>query len=252
VGPQRLRVFGAICALAAATTVAWADPASSPSSAPDPTPAMAEPYSWAGVYITKSGTLSAALSQTTEMPLNDTAAGTSISPGSGASTDGIDSGTFSANWQNGSAVVGLAGDMQWANQYTGAFSACGLGCSLNDRVRVPWLATLRARAGTAFDRVFVYGTGGLATLGMSDNLNAGGSGTMPNVTNFSTGNLDWTIGAGMEMALDKDVSAKVEYLYMPGSSSASAPGSLFDSSGDPIKNNILRGGINYRLPVGGE
>ncbi len=247
-GFQRLRVLGSICALVAAASVAWADSASSPSSAPNPAPATAQPFSWAGVYITRSGTLSAALSPTTEIPLNDAAAATSVTPGS--STGGVDSGAFSANWQNGSTVVGLTGDMQWANQYTGAFSACGLGCSLNDRVRVPWLATLRARAGAAFDRVFVYGTGGLATLGTSDNLNAGGYGTVPNVTNFSTGNLDWTIGAGMEMALDQNVSAKLEYLYMPGSSSASAPGSLFDSGGDPVKNNILRGGINYRLPVG--
>jgi len=199
------------------------------------------------MYITRTGTLSAALDQTTESSLNGAAA-TSAAPGH--STGSVDSGTFSANWQTGSTVVGLEGDMQWADQWTGAFGACGLGCSLNDRVRVPWLATLRARAGTAFDRIFVYGTGGLATVGTSDNLNAGGYGTMPNVTNFSTDNLDWTIGAGMEMALDNNVSAKLEYLYMPGSSAASAPGSLFDSGGDPLKNNILRGGINYRLPVG--
>lgn len=248
-GHQRFRVLGAIGALLAAASVAWADSTSPPSAAPNPAPPTAQPYSWAGFYITRTGTLSTALSQTTESPLNGAAAA-GVTPG--PSTGGFDSGAFSADWQNGSTVVGLAGDMQWANQWTGAFSACGLGCSLNDRVRVPWLATLRARAGTAFDRVFVYGTGGLATLGTSDNLNAGGYGTMPNVSNFSTGNLDWTIGAGMEMALDKNVSAKLEYLYMPGSSSLTAPGSLFDSTGDPVKNNILRGGINYRLPVGGD
>jgi outer membrane immunogenic protein len=244
-----LRVLAAICALLAAASVASADSASSPapSPAPNPAPALAtaQPYSWAGFYLTSSGALSAALNQTTESPLNGLSAATAA-----PATGGLDSGAFSANWQNGNTVVGLAADMQWADQWTGAFSACGLGCSLNDRVRVPWLATLRARAGTAFDRVFVYGTGGLATLGTSDNLNAGGYGTTPNFTNFSTGNLDWTIGAGMEMALDKNVSAKLEYLYMPSSSPASAPGWLSENSTDTTKNNILRGGINYRLPVG--
>jgi outer membrane immunogenic protein len=245
-------VLGAICALVLAANVAWADPALLPNPSPAPNsasaPASEGPYNWEGLYITRTGTLSTALGQTTESPLNGVAGASSASAGS--STGGIDSGAFSANWQSGSTVVGLEGDMEWTNQWTGAFSACGVGCSLNDRVRVPWVATLRARAGTAFDRLFVYGTGGLATVGTSDNLNAGGYGTMPNVTNFSTGNLDWTIGAGMEMALDKNVSAKLEYLYMPGSSSPSEPGSLFDSSGDPVKNNIVRGGINYRLPVG--
>lgn len=207
------------------------------------------PYDWAGFYIRGSGDLTAALNQATAGPLNGL---TAASAGAASMTGAIDSGVFGANWQTGATVVGVEGDMQWANQWTGPLSACGLGCSLNDKVKVPWLATLRARAGAAFDRVYVYGTGGLARLGTSDNLNAGGFGTAPNFTNLSTGSIDWTIGAGMEMALDKNVSAKLEYLYMPNSSPISAPGWLFESSADTVKNNVVRGGIDYRLPIGGQ
>ena len=245
-----MRVLGAIFVLLAAATVAWADPAWSPAASPVansvPAPTSGQPYNWEGFYISSTGTLRAALNQTTDSPLSGLSAATS----GATSTGSVDSGAFSANWQTGSTVVGFEGDMQWANQWTGAFSACGLGCSLNDRVRVPWLATLRARAGTTFDRVYVYGTGGLATLGTSDNLNAGGFGTTPDFTNFSTGNIDWTIGAGMEMALDKNVSAKLEYLYIPNSSPISGPAWLSESSADTVKNNVLRGGINYQLPIG--
>jgi outer membrane immunogenic protein len=207
------------------------------------------PYDWAGFYLRGSGDLAAGIGQATANPLD---AQSAASLGAGHTISALDSGEFGANWQTGDAIVGFQGDMQWANQWTGPLSACGLGCSLNDKVKVPWLATLRARAGTTFDRVFVYGTGGLATLGTSSNLNAGGFGTTPDFTNLSTGNINWTIGAGMEMALDKNVSAKLEYLYMPNSSAMSAPGWLLENSTDTMKNNVVRGGIDYRLPIDGQ
>ncbi len=246
-----MRLFLAVTALLAASSTVWAaDPASTSAGANAAvSPAPALPYDWAGFYIRGSGDLAAGMNQATSNPLDVLSPG---SAGSAPSTSVLNSGSFGANWQTGDAVVGFQGDMQWANQSTGPFSACGLGCSLNDKVKVPWLATLRARAGTTFDRVFVYGTGGLATLGTSSNLNAGGIGTTPDFTNFSTGNIDWTIGAGMEMALDKNVSAKLEYLYMPNSSPLSAPGWLLESGNETVKNNVLRGGIDYRLPIGGE
>ncbi len=112
------------------------------------------------------------------------------------------------------------------------------------------MATLRARAGKTFDRLFVYGTGGFATLGASDNLNPAGAGATPNFVDLSPGNINWTIGGGMEFALDQNVSAKLEYLYMPNAP-VGPLNSLLESTGnDTARNNIVRGGINYRLPVG--
>jgi hypothetical protein len=40
------------------------------------------------------------------------------------------------NWPTGDTVIGVQGDMQWADQ-TAAVTDCGLGCSLNDYARVP-------------------------------------------------------------------------------------------------------------------
>ena len=48
----------------------------------------------------------------------------------------------------------------------------------------------------------------------------------------------------MELSLDKNMSAKIEYLH---NTPTSVSGSLFDND---TKNNIVRGGIDYRLPVG--
>jgi outer membrane immunogenic protein len=242
-----MRVVIGACALFAAMSLpvsrlAWAGDAAptlgplSSQTLPSPT---VVPYSWAGFYVNESGDLGFSSGATST--LNGL-----LGPGGMAahSIGGLSSGAVGANWQTGDTVIGVQGDMQWADQAAAAITDCGLGCSLNDHARVPWLATLRARAGKAFDRLFVYGTGGFATFGAANNLSAGGFGSTPNFIDLSAGNINWSIGGGMELSLDKNVSAKIEYLH---NTPTSVSGSLFDNDS---KNNIVRGGIDYRLPVG--
>jgi outer membrane immunogenic protein len=69
----------------------------------------------------------------------------------------------------------------------------------------PWFGTVRGRAGYAFNNVLFFGTGGLAfgelratTFGLTE----------------SHTNAGWTLGAGAEMGLDRNWSAKIEYLYV--------------------------------------
>jgi outer membrane immunogenic protein len=249
-----LRVLIAMNALLAATalaatTQAWAAdsptvPAATASQAM-PAATAALPYSWAGFYIRGSEGLSQGLSGA------DTSSSYGLFPASSVtgSTGSIDSGEIGANWQTGNTVVGFESDMQWSDQWAAPLTACGLGCSLNDRVRVPWLATLRARAGTTFDRMYIYGTGGFATSGVADSLNPTASGGAPNFVDLSAGDLDWTIGGGMEFAIDQNVSAKIEYLHT--SPTTGAPESLFDAATTgAVKNDIVRGGFNYSLPIG--
>lgn len=246
-----MRTLIATCALLAATTVAWASdsqqqPASPPGNAAVPPPASNLPYSWAGFYLRGSPELalggSSAGGTNAITGLSGTTSSAPSSPG------GIDSGVVGANWQNGSTVFGFEGDMQWTGQSSGPVTACGMGCSLNDRTKVPWMGTLRARAGKTFDRVFVYGTGGFATFGTANNLNAQTYGTTPNFVDLSAGNVNWAIGGGLEMSLHHNVTAKIEYLYATPTGTQL---SLFDATpNEPSKNNILRGGIHYQLPVG--
>jgi outer membrane immunogenic protein len=239
-----------IWALLIAANVAWPMAASAQSASPA-NPSLAPsatslPYSWEGFYIRGSADLASSASRPTAYTISDTWPNLA----SAANTnDGISSGEIGANWQTGNTVVGFQSDMQWSDEWMGAVGACGLGCSLSNKVKVPWLATLRARAGESFDRLFVYGTGGLATLGAADNLNAGGVGITPDFADFSVGNVGWTIGGGVEMALDKNVSAKLEYLYMPTDAPTGAFSVVQGAGNDSLKNNIVRGGINYQLPI---
>ncbi|MGH6673408.1 MAG: outer membrane protein [Xanthobacteraceae bacterium] len=245
-----MRLLIASCALVAATGLAWAADSSSAQVSPANDAALsatALPYSWAGFYIRSSGDLSPG-SAGGAASTSD-AAFSAASTGSTGSVGGIGSGQIGANWQNGNNVFGFESDMQWSSQWAAPLSACGLGCSLNDRVKVPWMATVRARAGKAFDRVYVYGTGGFATSGIADSLNPAASSDAPNFVDLSAGNLDWAIGGGMEFAIDQNVSATLEYLHTTPATGAQE--SLFDAATPgSVKNDIVRGGLDYRLPIG--
>ncbi|MEP9378286.1 outer membrane beta-barrel protein [Aquabacter sp. CN5-332] len=129
------------------------------------------------------------------------------------------------NWQfvGSPFVAGVETDFDWAGISDGAYS-------LN------YFGTVRARLGFAFERILAYGTLGFAygggqfeVLGLSNNQTHGG----------------WTIGAGAEFALDRNWSARAEYLYVDlGSSTYN---SLIGPATLGFDGNILRGGVNYRF-----
>ena len=60
--------------------------------------------------------------------------------------------------------------------------------------------------------------------------------------------------AGIEVGITPYLSARVEYLFMDFSNvSASAPVNFFGGTATEtvtIKDNVVRAGINFRLPVG--
>jgi outer membrane immunogenic protein len=96
-----------------------------------------------------------------------------------------------SNW-----VFGLEADAHWSG-----ISGTGGGA----RSDLNWISTLRGRAGMAFDRFLVYGTGGLAVAGVELN---DGTATDKN-THFG-----WVIGAGVETAISQNLTARLEYNYV--------------------------------------
>lgn len=110
-----------------------------------------------------------------------------------------------ANAQFDTFVLGVEGDVAWSNiTNEDEISAVGGPYGLTD---VNWLASLRGRAGVAFDQVLLYATAGFAGAGVTFNdLDAGDPAT--DGTHFG-----WTAGVGVEVAVTEDVSVKAEYLY---------------------------------------
>ncbi|MEP9351569.1 outer membrane protein [Xanthobacter sp. KR7-225] len=120
-------------------------------------------------------------------------------------------------------VIGLEADFDFAGISGGGFTLDNLG-------------TVRARGGFTFDRMLFFGTVGYAwgkgnfdVLGLSSSRTQSG----------------WTLGAGLEMALDRNWSAKFEYLYFD------LGDSTFPTVVGPqtvgFDGSVLRGGVNYRF-----
>jgi outer membrane immunogenic protein len=169
--------------------------------------AAAAPMSWTGFYIGANAGYGW---------------GTAGSYSPGGFLGGLQAGY---NWQfTGSAfVAGLETDFAWTGMNEGPYS-------------VSYIGTVRARLGFAFDRFLAYGTAGLAY--------GAGQYEIAGLSNDQT-HTGWTLGVGGEFALDRNWSARAEYLYVDlGSStynSLTGPASLgFDG-------NIIRGGVNYRF-----
>lgn len=129
------------------------------------------------------------------------------------------------NFQNGPWVFGVEGDIQ----ATGADDTFAPWKFSN-----PWFGTLRGRAGYAFSNVLFYGTAGLAfgelrgqTFGWTESHTTAG----------------WTIGAGAEVGLTPNWSAKLEYLYIDLSTSQFA----ITGVSNGYSASVVRAGVNYRF-----
>lgn len=100
----------------------------------------------------------------------------------------------------------------------------------------PWFGTLRARAGVTVSEILFYGTVGLAygTLRLQNAI------TGLSETHTSTG---LAAGAGLEVALVTNWTARAEYLYVNLNSSSF----ILDGTNHGIQSSLLRLGISYRF-----
>ncbi len=129
------------------------------------------------------------------------------------------------NWQNGQFVFGGETDMQ----ITGADDTFAPYKFSN-----PWFGTLRGRLGYAMNNILFYGTFGLAYGELNGTL----SGLEENKTHVG-----WAGGAGMEVGMTPNWSARVEYLYMDLSSRAYTITGVTNG----FQSNMLRLGVNYHF-----
>ena len=127
------------------------------------------------------------------------------------------------NYQIGSFVVGLEGDIQYAD-FGGddRFDFDRDGIFDDDFNTSDWFGTVRARAGVAFDRALIYATGGFA---------------------FADDATGWTVGGGLEYAFTNNLSAKVEGLYVNLDQDDSG---IFAIDSD-AEFGVVRAGLNFRF-----
>src|SRR6516225_4826599 len=130
---------------------------------------------------------------------------------------GIAGGQIGFNWQAGMVVFGAELDAQWSGQSNTVSLICTPptpGCTASEAIKIRSLTTGRARVGLAFDWLMPYVTAGAALVNARDDLtvNVGGvSALFPPLSNTSLG---WTAGAGVDIALSSNWSARLEYLHI--------------------------------------
>lgn len=129
------------------------------------------------------------------------------------------------NWQAGVFVFGGESDIQLSDA-DDRFAAW--------QFSNPWFGSLRARAGFAMNNTLFYATAGLAYGGVQVEL-AG-------IREART-HLGWAAGAGMEVGLSHNWSARAEYLVMD----LADRGYVMTGTNNGFEANLLRFGVNYRF-----
>ncbi len=108
-------------------------------------------------------------------------------------------------WQVHQFVFGLEGDIDGSN-YNGSAQSLG---TIRESTHENVMGSLRARAGYTWNRILAYGTGGVAFSTFRN------TGSVAGVTQNAddTMRVGWTLGAGLEYAVNNDWSVRAEYRY---------------------------------------
>jgi len=178
--------------------------------------------------------------------------------GSSKPTGAIAGGQMGFNWQWGRVVVGAEADGQWSGQQATTPVFCTPQCTATSTVKIKALATGRGRVGLAFDWLLPYVTAGAALVNVDDNLTLTVGGVTGAFKALSSTSLGWTAGAGVDVALSSNWSARFEYLHIEANGfkpTIQIPGVLGAGTASESANyrdDILRFALNYRFgPRGG-
>jgi outer membrane immunogenic protein len=211
------------------------------SARPEPAPIPAAVYNWTGLYVGVNG----GWGWGRQDPIN--LISTRFDRADFDINGGMVGGTFGAQIQQGYIVLGVEGDIDWADISgsritTPAIAGIAAPITLNVNTKTDAVSTLRARAGVAMNNWLVYMSGGAAfTHSSADGTTIAGvpCGTLGVLTNCAESH--WrpglAAGGGVEWGFSRNWTAKVEYLYIAAAGTG--------VSTDHI--NTVRGGINYRF-----
>jgi len=185
----------------------------------DPIPAAQVPaYLWSGAYIGLNAGYAGGKAEATDGEIGISATGNGF-------VGGVQAGY---NWQSGSAVYGIETDIQ--------YSDVSVEIADFDIIEIDWFGSTRLRAGfLPTDRFLVYATGGVAYGKYSIDL-----------ADLSDTRVGWTVGAGVEYAIDDKWSLKTEYLYTDLGSWDIAVDEGIAADVD-FKFHTVRAGLNFKF-----
>lgn len=182
----------------------------------------------------------------------------------------IGGGQIGYNYQIDRVVLGVEADFDARSAHNdfSCFVLAPTGCTgvppslltLHDEQN--WLSTVRGRLGfAAFDRVLIYGTGGVAFGNVKHSAienQTTVAGAIVSASDDST-RTGWAAGAGVEWAVTDQWSVGVEYLHVDlGNTTLSLPGTtVVGVAFNPAtatftdRSDIVRARIDFRFGAGG-
>lgn len=234
---KKLIIGAALAAISAASASAADLPMQSNKSAP----VVAQVYNWTGFYVGVNG----GYGWGTQDPL--TLFSNRFDRTNFNINGGMFGGTVGAQIQQGYVVLGIEGDLDWANIKGTSIAnptigGGPIGITLNIKSNTSAVGTARIRAGVAMNNWLFYATGGAAFVKNSANgtsiagLACGTLGIFPNCA-ASSWRHGLAAGLGAEWGFAQNWSAKFEYLYIASMGSGISLDSI----------NTIRAGINYRF-----
>ncbi len=231
---------------AAGQPAAAADLGRVPVGAPVAAPALV--YDWTGLYVGGNAGYSWGRTDVDYTLGGLPVARTTLDPNSF-----IGGGQIGYNWQLGSMVVGVEGDLSWRHGTDAATITSGnvFGDFAAFSTEQNWVGTVRPRVGFAANNWLIYGTGGVAFGGFKHAYTETRPGVVTRTAADSDTKAGWTAGGGVEYAFRNHWSLGVEYLYMDfGSATLNQPaiGPLPASSASfDDKSHVVRAKVNYKF-----
>jgi outer membrane immunogenic protein len=257
-------VLGA--ALACAPPLTAASAADLPMKTKAPAPSL---YNWSGCYVGANGgaggsgtNFTSSVGAGSHLSGADAALVGGDGTGSNNATGFLGGGQVGCNWQSGTIVYGLEGDLDYFHsnpQFINGTNTLSDGVTpftVSQSLKTDFFATVRPRIGVAADRNLAYVTGGAAfsqasyTQTYADGAAPSGAGTVTGSKSLT----GWTVGAGWEHAFADHWTFKLEYLYT-SFPTTSASGAIADPAGgtNPLHGSAdltvqtYRAGVNFKF-----
>ncbi len=196
-------------------------------------------YSWTGIYLGVNGGYG--FGQQTPGSLF----GDSFSAFNYNGNGWLGGVTAGAQIQSGHTVIGLEADIDWANINGSAsgpmsFNGATIGTATLSST-LSSVSTARARVGYALENWLFYVTGGIAVTNETSKITTStfvcstGAFNSPPCSSPSDLHLGLAAGAGLEYGITPSLSAKAEWIWVGA------------GSGNTLKENMLRAGLNWRF-----
>lgn len=155
--------------------------------------------------------------------------------------------TVGANKQIDKMVLGLEGDLAWSGQSGSA--TCVLDPRFACNGDLDWIGSVRGRVGYSVDSALFYATAGAAFMRGNATITPSALATSIGLSgSHSDSYLGWTVGAGVEYALNDAFSVKAEYNYANyGARTAPAMTLAGPATTVNVTSHIAKLGLNFHF-----